>query len=124
LRQAKGYPAKVAIVPALNNVLAVFEVFDRVTTGQGQVKRVLIGVEDCPLNPAMLNDSEVLSLLNSLEARSTDNAAQPNASAAINEVHQFIQSGLKLIHSRIAAMKLPFDAPEVECLAVLVPAAP
>ncbi|AWI82060.1 helicase SNF2 [Parazoarcus communis] len=124
LRQAKGFPAKVALVPALNNVLAVFEVFDRVTTGQGQVKRVLIGVEDSPLKPALLNDSEVLSFLNSLEARSTDSAVQPTESAAIDQAHHFIQIGLDLVRSHIAAMKLPFDAPEVECLAVLVPAAP
>jgi ERCC4-related helicase len=121
LRQARALSAKITVVQELTKSLLVFEIFDRVTTSQGQVKRILVAVEGNAKQQTLLRDVEILKLLNGIKARPGESSIEIRSSADLSPVLELVQASYEWVRSRIGDLRLPFVAPEIECLAVLLP---
>ncbi len=114
-----------AVVPELDEPLAVFAVHDKVTTGEGLVRRVVFGVSGATPDWRLLADWELLLEVNRV-ARRPQSLARLAADRPATLMHSpsehTAQAGSWLMRQP-AFVALSFKSPGVDPLALLVPTA-
>lgn len=120
LHQAKDLDVKVATVAGLACVLIVFLAFDRITTGKGQIKRLLLGVEHLPDGESrILKDVDILKTLNRVTPQRTE---KPEGYHVNMPPLDLLECSRNQVHAHITQSEVPFAAPEVTLHSVLLPA--
>jgi hypothetical protein len=117
LHQAMDFTSNLAVLPDLQKTLFLFEVFDRVTSGGGQIRRVLVGVETQKGEPfRLVRDEEILKTLNLSQSNPHSHAipkALKNDCAPVSEVKNWLAG-------KLAGMGLPFLRPDIACYSILL----
>lgn len=119
IAQAKGYVETFARIAGMPATLVVYEAFDRITIGQGQVKRVLVGVKFENQNTFLLSDAEILLLLNELCITRQLKEDREISPLDTDRIQNCLREADAMIRKSISTLGLPFGAPEFDCLAVL-----
>ena len=119
LQQAKDFDVKVAAVSGLACILVVCLAFERVTTGKGQVKRLLLGVEH-PVDgeTRVVRDVDVLNTLNASKLQRSD---RPEGMCLHLPALELIERSRRLVESHIVETGFPFVAPAVAIHSILLP---
>jgi ERCC4-related helicase len=127
LRQARSFQVSVTTVPpdSLKRPVIAFEVIDRVTTGGGALKKVIVGVKVSKRGDekdALLRDWELLSALNALAEipglKRSETAMSP---PDLTEVKDAIDHCHNLVRESLGYLGLPFKFPNIELSAVIWP---
>lgn len=119
LQQAREFDAKVAVVSGLEAILVICLVFERITTGKGQLKRLLLGVEHPREGESrVVRDVDVLSTLNGSKVQRSDRQESTQLHLPTIEL---VERSRRLVESYIWEEKFPFLAPEVGIHSILVP---
>ncbi|MFO1380815.1 MAG: DEAD/DEAH box helicase [Chitinivorax sp.] len=117
--EAKSFTVPFSILPGLANTLFIYEVFDRVTTGQGQVKRLLVGVALGGDEARLLLDAQILELMNRHCRHLPGKADASDLALNSDAVLQRCEAADKFVQRALGGLDLPFTVPGVECLAVM-----
>ena len=120
VRDSVNLPAAFGVIVGLDAPIFVFAVRDRITSADGPVRTVVVGVQSRAggtLN--LLRDWELIQHLNPL-------ADKPRSSIFVNgrsehDVANLMSAARQYIESEIHALELPFKLPTIETLACLVP---
>jgi hypothetical protein len=109
----------VAAVSGLACILVVCLAFERVTTGKGQVKRLLLGVEH-PVDgeTRVVRDVDVLNTLNASKLQRSD---RPEGMCLHLPALELIERSRRLVESHIVETGFPFVAPAVAIHSILLP---
>ena len=121
LRMAIDSPDSVAAMGHLPGPLVVFAIRDRITGADGAVRRIVVGLlrrEDTSWE--LLRDWEVLRLLNPAadRPRSATFDSEPGEEFDIPTI---LATAERALSSRLDELDLPFQLPDVEDVACLVP---
>ena len=127
LRQARSFQVCVTTIhpDSLKSPVIAFEVTDRVTTGGGPLKKVIVGVkvaESADEKDAILRDWELLLVLNALAEipgvkRSETAIPPPN----LTDVKGAVDRCHNLVRESLGYLGLPFKFPNIELSAVIWP---
>ena len=129
LRQARSFQVSVTTLPpdSLKNPVIAFEVTDRVTTGGGALKKVIVGVkvaEGTHKEDAILRDWELLSVLNTLAevpgVKRSETAMPPQD---LTDIKGAVERCDNLVRESLGYLGLPFKFPNIELSAVIWPGA-
>jgi len=118
LRQAAEFNATAARCNGLQKPLAVYRIFDRVTTRDGNVRQIIVGIESGQDN--ILQDWQIFDLCNQL-LKTKKNTVEQKHEYAPKELHEFIARNEKIVKAKIKDLMIPFVVPEVQPLALLLP---
>lgn len=123
LADAKSQSANVCSLPPslLSAPLVAFEIHDRVTGGQGAVKRIIVGVEigDDGTPKRLLRDWELLERLNALgSTRQALQEPSPRVPDA-RQVSSAVGPAQEAVKAAMDQMNLPFRVPEAGLLGVM-----
>jgi hypothetical protein len=128
LVQATSSTACVATVPEklLKEPILVFQIWDRVTTSGGHVRKAIVGisVESDKASPyTVLKDWELLQKLNELSEGKGIRAAKQSAPVVgIDNLKEVLKAALMQLDDSVNQMDLPFKHPETELMCVIGPA--
>lgn len=127
LVQATSSTACVATIPEklLKGPLLVFQIWDRVTTSGGHVRKTIVGisVESDKTPPyTTLKDWELLQKLNALsEGKGVRAAKQSVPLVKIDNLKEVLKEASILLDNSVKKMDLPFKHPETELVCVICP---
>lgn len=119
LQQAGDFSVSVAFMGSepLRETLWFFSVYDRITGGRGQIKKVIAGILDKPGARTLLKDWEILIYLNEASQRiKPSNESQVDPHLAIQQGIGMMESFLK---DHLDELRLPFKKPDIELLGVI-----
>jgi hypothetical protein len=126
LRQARSSPACVTAISVrvLKKPIFVYRIYDRVTVESGAARSVIVGIEldlEDEQKDKLFRDWELLQSLNSLvgdrSARRTKATSMDNTQA----VHQAAERARLFLQQKLEELKLPFQVPDIEPIAMIWP---
>ena len=100
--------------------MVVFAIRDRITGSEGTVRNIIVGLQQECGEWQLLRDWQIIKLLKPLaeKPRSQLFDVTPEWDKNLTELHL---DAKKIIESRLKELDLPFQLPEVESLACLIP---
>ncbi len=116
LAQAEMFDSQLSKINGLKNDLLIFSVFDRVTTHDIGVEKVILGYEAA--KDRVVLDWELIDILNDLLNRK--NVLSANESFDQEQLRASLQSAEKVIREKINTNNIPFKVPEIRPLAILL----
>ncbi len=118
LSQASGYDACFTKFTGLAEPLTVFKIFDRVTSREGNVRQVIVGVKSD--SNEVLYDWQLIDFLNQqLNSKKADSEDKNNYNP--KRLHKLIESSKNTLKQQIGGLNIPFDVPEINPLALFLP---
>jgi len=122
LKQALDFDKCVCRIPSIPDAIAIFQIIDRVTKTQVNVKQVIVGVTLGLQNnkqKRILKDWEVLKMLNkSLEKMDKTSKIEP---PDINGVLSLLKESENYLKSNLETLDLPFKYPKIQINTLLYP---
>ena len=110
----------------LKEPILVFQIWDRVTTSGGHVRKAIVGisVESDKASPyTVLKDWELLQKLNELsEGKGIRAAKQSVPVVRIDNLKEVLKAALMQLDNSVKEMDFPFKHPETELMCVICPA--
>lgn len=128
LVQATSSTACVATVPEklLKGPILVFQIWDRVTTSGGHVRKAIVGISvesDKGPTYTILKDWELLQKLNELsEGKGVRAAKQSVPVAGIDNLKEVLKAAFMQLSNSMKEMDFPFKHPETEVICAICPA--
>ncbi|MCL6501299.1 MAG: SWF/SNF helicase family protein [Pirellulales bacterium] len=124
IRTAIELDDAIAAVPGLEQALVVYSVQDRITGGEGPVRRVIVGMLRTERAAwQLLRDWEVLRVLNSIASKPRSLTSQLSPRKGV-DLPAILRDAEQALAGRLEQLALPFRVPAPECLACLLPAEP
>jgi len=118
LLQASNFDACLTQIAGLEEPLTVFKIFDRVTSQEGNVRQVIIGVR-LDKNE-ILHDWELVDLLNQiLKSKKLDSENKTDFTS--EKLNKLMLNSEKVIREQINNLNFPFNVPEIKPLALFLP---
>jgi ERCC4-related helicase len=121
LRTAVDAPESLSAIGELEGELVVFAIRDRITGAEAVVRRVIVGLQHCKDSTwKLLLDWQLLKLLNPIadKPRSAVFDVQPQGGL---DVRSLLVDAERELGTRLNEIDLPFQLPEIECIACLMP---
>lgn len=127
LEQAVRYDDCLASFSGLKETIAVFKVFDQVTAKRRNVNHILLGISstsDRNGKYEIIKDWELIKTLNEAIPLNRSQDEQSNAApeAGYEKLQKFIENAEERLHEELPLLNLPFADPEIQPVALLVPA--
>ncbi len=120
LSQAASYDACLASLNGLDEIVVVFKIFDRVTTQEGSVRQIILGVK--PQNNTVLLDWQLIDFCNNLLKRKKIHSID-KVSMSKEEILAHLGTSEEIVKARMKNLNVPFTVPEFKPLVVFVPIA-
>ena len=118
LLQASGYDACLTHSHGLKEPLMVFKIFDRVTSQEGNVRQVIVGIKSD--SNEILQDWQLIDLLNQmLKSKKTSPESEDHLEPKL--LHNIIASSENTLKRQIGDLDIPFNVPEIKPLALFLP---
>jgi hypothetical protein len=121
LRVAVEATESVAALDGLDGPISVFMIRDKVTGGEGVVRKTLLATQRVEGRWVVLKDWEVIVLLNPLADRPRSLAVLQPAEAGL-DLQALAREAGEHLASVVGKLDLPYRVPVIESLALLVPA--
>ncbi|AVD70405.1 DEAD/DEAH box helicase [Desulfobulbus oralis] len=116
IRQASEFEHQLSLLPGLEQPLAVWAAFDRITSQEGYIHQMVIGISE----ERLFKDWEVIDLLNkALPMKPLEAATVGHCDA--DQLLRFLDKARTTLQTKLPEMKLPFDVPEIRLLCLLAP---
>lgn len=118
IEQANDFNTSFTSVTGIEEPLAIFIIYDRVTSKESNVQQIIVGVSNGKRE--LLKDCHLIKLLNNIlknkkmdEDQTTDFDKE--------ELSIFIQTSEKYIASKIEELNTPFEIPDIKLMSLLIP---
>jgi len=118
LSQARGFHACYAKIRGLREMIAVFKIFDSVTSEQGHVRQIIVGVTSN--GRRILLDWQLIDLLNDILKRKKRTGGKRRR-LSDDPPAAFIKDSKLAVEKGMSGLKVPFNVPEIKPLALFVP---
>ena len=118
LMQAGGYDACLTQFSDLEEPLVIFKIFDRVTSQDGNVRQVIIGIKGN--KDEILQDWQLIDLINQL-LKSKKPSSESENRLESQALHSIIKNSENTLKQHIESLNLPFSVPEIKPLALFIP---
>lgn len=127
VRQARLLGGSVCCISnkALKNLIIVYRIADKVTSGTSNVRSSVVGMmfDSNHTEPQLLRDWELLLELNQVLSRRTLRSDPGLPSPVSSEfIDNLTIAGEKAVRANLQELDLPFNVPDIHLLAVLYPA--
>jgi ERCC4-related helicase len=118
IEQATSFNTCFASVSGIESPLAVFIIYDRITSKEGSMKQIVVGVSKG--KTALILDSELVKILSHMlkNKRMDENQTIDYNKEALSD---FINNAEKLVNSKTTELNTPFEMPDVKLLSLLIP---
>lgn len=116
IRQASEFEHQLSLLPGLEQPLAVWAAFDRITSQEGYIHQMVIGISE----ERLFKDWEVIDLLNkALPMKPLEAVTAGHRDA--DQLLRFLDKARTTLQTKLSEMKLPFDVPEIRLLCLFAP---
>ena len=118
IEQANDFNTCFTSISGIEKPLAVFVIYDRVTSKAGNVQQIVVGVSSDKME--LLMDWHLIRLLN----KALKNKKMEEEQATVfdkEELSVFINNAEKFIASKIEELNTPFEIPDIKQLSLLIP---
>ncbi len=120
MEQASSFNECFASVTGIEEPLAIFVIYDRVTSKDGNVKQIVVGVSKSMKE--LLLDWKVINLLNDvLNNKKMDDSQDVEYDK--DELISFIDRAKEFVTSNLNNLNTPFELPDTKLLSLLIPSA-
>lgn len=117
--QATDFDACFTSIAGLSEAIAVFKIYDRITSQDGNIRQIIVGVVS--ESNALLHDWQLIDRLNSmLKNKKSDTGI--TAEYAEENLFHFIKDAEALVKAKIDELNTPFNMPEIKLLSLFIPA--
>jgi len=124
LNQALQLSSCVTQLPKLEDIIVVFQIFDRVTSTQSNVQQVIAGIKVDPdnhHNKELLKDWELLKTLNE-QLEKLDKTGNPNSpSINTDQILKLLEDAKHYLTTQWHILDLPFEFPKAQTSTLLYP---
>lgn len=119
IEQANNFNTSFTSVTGIEEPLAVFIVYDRITSKKSNVQQVVVGVSKG--KSELLLDWNLIQISNRIlkNKKMDDNQALDYDK---EELSDFINAAEKMVDSKIKELNTPFEIPDIKLLSLLIPA--
>jgi ERCC4-related helicase len=119
ISQAVDFDACFAVVPGLAESVSVYEVYDRITSQDGNIRQIIVGVGS--ENRKLIPDWQLIDLFNSfLKSKRSDTNVIINYHK--ENLMNFVKDAEEIVKSKIDELNTPFNMPEIKLLSLFIPA--
>lgn len=117
--QASDFDACFTSVSGLNEAVSVYKIYDRITSQDGNIRQIIVGVGS--ERKELIHDWQLIDLLNIfLKKKKFDkNIAADYAS---EKLMRFIEDGEAAVRKKMDELNVPFTMPEIKILSLFIPA--
>lgn len=117
--QAVNYEANFAVVAGLKEQVAVLKVYDRITSRDGNIPQLVVGVSSN--STSVLRDWQLIDLLNiSVKKRRIEEEDKVVYDA--DDLSQFVEVAKSKVKNCLNEMDTAFSVPEIKLMSLLIPA--
>jgi len=116
--QAINYESFFSAVTGIEEAIAVFKIYDRITSQDGNVRQIIVGV--LGEKKELLLDWQLLDLLNTV-LKSKKNETEWPVDYKKADILHFIEEAGSVVQSRMDELKTPFKVPEIKLAGLLLP---
>ena len=119
IMQAVDFDACFTAVPGLNDAVSVYKVYDRITSQDGNIRQIIVGV--CDEKDELLHDWQLIDLLNGIlknKKSDTNNTVDYDQERML----RFIVDAEAVIKTRLDELHTPFNMPEIKLMSLFLPA--
>lgn len=116
LSQAVNFEACFTAVPGLDQDIAVFKIYDRVTSRDGQVPQLVVGITSKDDN--LLFDWQLIDVINNLVKKKKIEMDE-KIEYSSDHLIRFILESEKVVKARLSELHTSFSYPEVKLMSVL-----
>lgn len=123
LSQAASFSACVTELPNLKEMLFVFQVTDRVTSRNTQVRQTLavVSIDSCE-KMTILKDWELIKILNkSMPDLKKNSEANQNSKSSPTKLCELLDTSKQFLEENLDILDFPFKVPSIQSLSVLIP---
>jgi ERCC4-related helicase len=118
LAQAVNYEACFSALPGLTKEIAVFKIYDRVTSQDGNIPQIIVGVELG--NEQFLQDWQLIELLNDIVKKKKVELDR-DVQYGKDKIFQFVSDAEELVNTHLEELNITFKVPDVKLMSVFVP---
>ncbi|WP_419655990.1 helicase, Snf2 family [Desulfosarcina variabilis str. Montpellier] len=121
ITQAANFHACFAAVSDLSEAVSVFEVYDRITSQEGNIKQIIVGVASG--KKELLHDWQLIDLFNDILKKRKITTID-NIDYSKGNLIDFTEEAESLVKAKMYELNTPFNAPETKLLSLFIPTAP
>lgn len=124
LKQASELSSCVAQLPQLENTIVVFQISDRITGIQTNVRQIVVGIIVNSMNGldmALLKDWQLLKFLNQSFEKSDRMQSSQHTSINVNDTLALLHAAEAYLHSQLKYLDIPFQFPKLQVCCLLYP---
>lgn len=124
LKQASELSSCVAQLPQLENTIVIFQISDRITGIQTNVRQIVVGIIVNSMNGldmALLKDWQLLKFLNQSFEKSDRMQSSQHTSINVNDTLALLHAAEAYLHSQLKYLDIPFQFPKLQVCCLLYP---
>lgn len=124
LKQASELSSCVAQLPQLENTIVIFQISDRITGIQTNVRQIVFGIIVNSMNGldmALLKDWQLLKFLNQSFEKSDRMQNSQHTSINVNDTLALLHTAKTYLHSQLKYLDIPFQFPKLQVCCLLYP---
>lgn len=125
LKQASELSSCIAQLPQLENIIIVFQIIDRVTGVQTNIRQIIVGIKIDSVDSKKMEISRDWELLNVLSQSFEKIDKTPNSNSHLIDLEyilKLLQEAENYLNSQLKFLDLPFQFPKLQVSALLYPA--
>lgn len=119
IAQAIDLDACFSTVFGLNEAVAVYKVFDRITSQDGSIHQIIVGVSEG--KDDLLHDWQIIDIMNNL-LKSKKFEANAPIEYEKGKLLRFVAAAEAIVKAKMDELNTPFTLPEIKLLSLLIPA--
>ncbi|MBU1737087.1 MAG: DEAD/DEAH box helicase [Proteobacteria bacterium] len=118
--QATDFDACFTSVTGLTEAVSVFKIYDRITSQDGNIRQIIVGVEAG--REELVQDWQLIDLMNNILKTKKLEAGSP-ADYEKEKLLRFITEAEAVVKAKMDELNTPFNMPEIKLLSLFIPAA-
>lgn len=119
ISQANCFDASFTSIAGLDETTAIFAIYDRVTSQDGNIRQIVVGVTS--EKRELLKDWQVIDLLNDIMKNKKGDVDKADGYDPVNLLN-FTEEAEQIVQAKIHELNTPFNVPEIKLLSLLIPA--
>lgn len=117
--QAADFDACFATVSGLSEPVSVYKIYDRVTSQDGNIRQIIVGVKEG--KKELLHDWQLIDLLNYI-LKSKKLEGNSPVGYSKESLLSFLKTSEGVIKAKMCELNTPFTMPEIKLLSLFIPA--
>jgi ERCC4-related helicase len=119
IEQAIDLDACFTTVFGMNEAVAVYKVFDRITSQDGSIHQIIVGVSEG--KDDLLHDWQLIDMMNNILKNKKIEANLP-LDYEKEKLFRFIEKAETVVKAKLDELNTPFTLPEIKLFSLLIPA--